>query len=267
MITVAEETHVLELVETTDPQPAPSRVPALAENTPMAMMLQAQRQGASLADIRAMMEINREIEADAARRQFNAAFAAFTAEAVKIVRNRKVNDGPLKGKSYAELKAFTDALTPALAKHGLSTSWKLTKDDKDWMEVTCFLRHAGGHVETASMGGPPDTGGAKNAIQARGSTKTYLERYTLKAVCGVAEGDEDDDGNGGGQQEDQRYDAAATLTKWTAEANAATELPALAEIRKRAGIDFNGAKDLAGWNAFKQVVDARRVHLQKGGAQ
>jgi hypothetical protein len=47
------------------------------------------------------------------------------------------------------------------------------------------------------MGGPPDAGGAKNAIQARASTISYLERYTLKAICGVAEGGEDDDGNGG----------------------------------------------------------------------
>ncbi len=31
------------------------------------------------------------------------------------------------------------------------------------------------------MGGPPDAGGAKNALQARASTKSYLERYTLKA--------------------------------------------------------------------------------------
>ena len=45
------------------------------------------------------------------------------------------------------------------------------------------------------MGGPPDAGAAKNALQARASTKSYLERYTLKAICGVAEGGDDTDGN------------------------------------------------------------------------
>jgi len=44
------------------------------------------------------------------------------------------------------------------------------------------------------MGGPPDSGGAKNAIQARASAVSYLQRYTLKAICGVAEQGEDTDG-------------------------------------------------------------------------
>lgn len=44
------------------------------------------------------------------------------------------------------------------------------------------------------MGGPPDAGGAKNAIQARSSTVSYLERYTLKAITGLSEGGDDTDG-------------------------------------------------------------------------
>jgi hypothetical protein len=114
----------------------------------------------------------------------------------------EADQGPLAGKTYAELHSVVDALTPALSRHGLSASWKLTTDDKDWMVVTCYLRHSMGHEETASMGGPPDTGGAKNPIQARASTKTYLERYTLKAICGVAEGGDDNDGGTPKQAED-----------------------------------------------------------------
>lgn len=34
-------------------------------------------------------------------------------------------------------------------------------------------------------------------MQARGSTKTYLERYTLTAILGLAAQDADDDGKGG----------------------------------------------------------------------
>ena len=111
------------------------------------------------------------------------------------MKGRKVIDGPLRGKEYAELHDVVDAVTPALSRHGLSTAWKLTRDEKDWLEVTCTLKHVGGHSESVSMGGPPDSGGAKNALQARASTKSYLERYTLKAICGVAEGGDDSDGN------------------------------------------------------------------------
>jgi len=60
------------------------------------------------------------------------------------------------------------------------------------------------------MGGPPDAGGAKNAIQARASTKTYLERYTLKAICGLSEQDDDDDGAGGSSSRSQQRDNPAT---------------------------------------------------------
>jgi len=187
--------EILELEEVSRVVAGANTQLATHDNSPAARMLQALSQGASLEQIEKMMELQERWEAGEARKAYNVAFAAFKAEAVQIVRNRKVDNGPLSGKSYAELHSVVNALTPALSKHGLSASWKLTRDEKDWMEVTCFLRHAQGHEESVSMGGPPDAGGAKNAIQARASTKSYLERYTLKAICGVAEGGEDSDGN------------------------------------------------------------------------
>ena len=48
------------------------------------------------------------------------------------------------------------------------------------------------------MGGAPDTGPGRNAIQARGSSKTYLERYTATAILGLAAQDADKDGNDAG---------------------------------------------------------------------
>jgi len=141
-----------------------------------------------------VMAMRREFYAEEARKAFNEAFAGFKAEAVRVIRNKTVTDGPLKGKSYAELFTVVNAATEALSRYGLSTSWKLTKDEKDWIEVTCMLRHAGGHCETVSMAGPPDTGGAKSALQARASSITFLERYTLKAILGLAEQGDDSDG-------------------------------------------------------------------------
>jgi hypothetical protein len=188
---------ILELEPTTQPEREQSHEVALADTSPASMMLTAMRQGASLEQVEKMMALQERWEASQARKSYNAAFSSFKAEAVRIVKNKHVTAGPLQGKSYAELFAVVDALTPALSRHGLSASWKLTKDEPQWMEVTCYLRHVDGHEESVSMGGPPDAGGAKNAIQARASTKSYLERYTLKAVCGVAEGGEDDDGAGG----------------------------------------------------------------------
>jgi len=168
---------------------------AIAAHSPMGMMMAAMNQGASLEQVEKMMDLQDRWERKEAEKAYNAAFAAFKAEAVRIIKGRKVTDGPLRGKEYAELHDVVDAVTPALSRHGLSTAWKLTKDEPQWLEVTCTLKHVGGHAESVSMGGPPDAGGAKNALQARASTKSYLERYTLKAICGVAEGGDDTDGN------------------------------------------------------------------------
>ena len=168
---------------------------AVAPNSPAAMMMAARAQGISPEEIGKMMDLQERWERREAEKAYNVAFAAFKAEAVRIIKGCEVTDGPLRGRRYAELHDVVHAVTPALSKHGLSASWHLSRDDKDWLEVTCTLKHIGGHCENVSMGGPPDAGGAKNALQARASTKSYLERYTLKAICGVAEGGDDSDGN------------------------------------------------------------------------
>lgn len=155
--------------------------------------------GAPIETVERLLAMKERVEADEARKKFNAAFAAFKGEAVKIIRTKQITDGPLKGKRHAELGVIVSTVTPALSAHGLSISWRMTKDEKDWMEVCCTLRHVDGHSESVTMGGAPDTGPGRNAIQARGSAKTYLERYTATAILGLAPEDEDNDGAGAGE--------------------------------------------------------------------
>lgn len=232
---------------------------ALVAMTPGQLVNQLVQQGGTL-DLAAMerlMGLQERWEANEARKAYNVAFAAFKSEAVRILKNQKVTDGPLKNKSYAELHSVVDAVTPALSRHGLSASWRLTRDEKDWIEVTCKLEHTGGHSESVSMGGPPDAGGAKNAIQARASSVTYLSRYTLKAITGVAEGGEDDDGNGAGPAVVTPNDR---LELWTLRARAAKSLDELKAVRAAVGTAFSDAKDIDGWNSFKAVyIDCRAV--------
>lgn len=170
---------------------------ALTTTTPADLLALAVQQGADLDKLERLMALQERWEAGQAKKAYNEAFAAFKAQAVRIIKNRSVTAGPLSGKKYAELFAVVNAITPALSAHGLSAAWSITKDEKDWLEVTCTLKHIGGHTESVSMGGPPDAGGAKNAIQARASTVSYLERYTLKAITGLSEQEDDSDGGSG----------------------------------------------------------------------
>ena len=187
-------------------------VVAPADATPMSMLAVAVQRGMDVATIKDLMQLQKEWEANEARKAFNVAFAAFKAESVQIIKGVTIESGPLKGKKHADLFDVVSAATPALSKHGLSTAWRLSKDEKDWMEVTCTLSHAAGHSESVSMGGGPDDGPGRNAIQARGSAKTYLERYTLTAILGLAATELDDDGAGAkGMGEGARADFEAAI--------------------------------------------------------
>ena len=203
------KTTALELIEDTTPPSNVASLP-LANATPADLMRVALQSGAGMDVLERFMALQVQWEQREAVKAFNVAFAAFKAEAVRVIKNREVTAGPLAGKKYAELFAVVNAVTPALSLHGLSASWKLTIDQKDWIEVTCTIKHSGGHSESVSMGGPPDVGGAKNPIQARASTVSYLERYTLKAITGLSEQEDDNDGGHGGN------DAATRATQATA---------------------------------------------------
>lgn len=252
-LTLADELPAQPRTELAKAQPvaAPATY-GVSAHSPAGMMMAAMNQGASLEQVEKMMDLQDRWERREAEKAYNVAFSAFKAEAVRIIKSRSVTDGPLKGKSYAELHTVVDAVTPALSRHGLSASWKLTRDEKDWLEVTCTLKHVGGHSESVSMGGPPDAGGAKNAIQARASAKTYLERYTLKAICGVAEGGDDTDGSGPGDAGPNKFtlDWIEYVQSLSADRDQMTK--AIREGRKA----FNDARDLGGLRAFNAAVGA-----------
>lgn len=224
--------------------------------TPAQLLQIAVERGADLAYVEKLMELQERFEANAARNAHNEAVAGFKSEAVTIIKGKLITEGPLKGKRHADLFDVVSAVTPALSKHGLSISWKITKDDKDWIEVTCFLRHSSGHVESVSMGGAPDTGPGRNAIQARCSVKTYLERYTATAILGLAATDSDDDGAGG------NGDAVDPLEVWAGRAALAQSLEELGVISKAGAKLFKGRGDLEAYKAFALAVQARGKQLR-----
>ncbi|TAM22397.1 MAG: single-stranded DNA-binding protein [Nevskiaceae bacterium] len=174
---------------------SPAQVRPIA--TPAELLRLVVEQNSSMEKIQQMMDLQDRWEAAQARKAFNGAMAKFREAHVKVTRSATVEQGPLKGTTYAKLSDFVSAAAPALSAAGLSVSWLITRDEEKWLEVACIVRHVDGHDERTVMGGPPDVGGAKNAIQARASTVSYLEKYTLKMALGLAEQDDDDDGNGG----------------------------------------------------------------------
>lgn len=229
MNTETAEPVILELEEIGRPQQPPSMALALAENSPAAIMTRAMDRGMSPEQVEKMMDLQERYERREAEKAYNEAMAAFSAEAIEIIKTKQVDFQTAKGRTqykHAELSGVVEAVKPVLAKHGFSYRWD-TKQSADWLDVTCILKHRLGHSESCTLGGPPDDSGGKNRIQAVKSTKSYLERQTLESICGVAEKGEDNDGAG---------PQAAT---------AATIPPELLKAAQNAAM--GGWKALAGW--------------------
>ena len=181
----------------------PSNAVALNQNSPIAMMLQAISQGASLEQVEKMMELQERWEIQEARKAYVADMAAFKLNPPEIVKNKLVGyvnkDGSTTGYFHATLGGVAGVVVDALAAHGFSHSWE-TRQADGLITVTCRITHRMGHSESTSMQAQPDQSGKKNAIQAVASSITYMQRYTLLAATGLATMDmPDDDGQASGE--------------------------------------------------------------------
>lgn len=159
------------------------------EVTPMVMLQMAEAQGAPVEQLERLWALNEKVEAANAKKAYTVAMSAFRADCPVITRTKKAHNS-----NYAGLAETIDEIKDLLAECGLSHSWKTDQDDKA-ISVTCCVTHVQGHKECTSLREFPDTSGSKNAIQAIGSTVSYLQRYTLYSILGLASKDADNDGN------------------------------------------------------------------------
>lgn len=158
--------------------------------TPAELLSVAVSQGADLDKLEKLMELQERWEANEARKAYERAINAFKANPPTVLKTKRVS---YSGTSYshATLANVVDAVSKGLSEHGLSHRWEVKQNGA--VTVDCILAHELGHSERVSMTAPPDDSGKKNTIQQIASTVTYLERYTLMAITGLAAMDMDDD--------------------------------------------------------------------------
>lgn len=105
---------------------------------------------------------------------------------------------------YANLADVCNSIVQQLAGLGISHDHAFHQDGSA-ITVKCTLTHELGHTKSAQLTAHLDTSGGKNSLQGLGSATSYLERYTLLGVCGLALDDEqDDDGAAGITQEERK---------------------------------------------------------------
>ena len=152
-------------------------------------------QGAPLEKLEKYLELRREHEAYEAKKAFTSAMAAFKKNPPKIAKDKHVQFNTKVGQTsyrHVTIGNVTEKINSGLGAYGLHASWRTEQTDR--IKVTCIITHDMGHSESTSLMAPPDDSGGKNHIQAIGSTVSYLERYTLLALTGLATYEQDDDG-------------------------------------------------------------------------
>lgn len=168
------------------------------ETTPSSLLQQAIEKGLGVEELSKLMDLQERWEKNQARKLF---FEAFTSFQTNCPQLRKVKSGYDDRYKYTPLSEITRQIAEPLKAAGLSFRWEIQDTEKE-LKVTFLVSHIDGHTERTTMSAAPDPSGSKNAIQARGSAITYLQRYTLIGGLGISTADIDSDGAQGKQPED-----------------------------------------------------------------
>ena len=104
----------------------------------------------------------------------------------------KDSKNPAFNSSYADLASVIAAVRPSLSKHGIAFVQCDQSDvERQTASVTTSLHH--GEQWISMTAEAPAVGLKGFNVQSLGACWTYLRRYTLQALCGLAS--DDDDGN------------------------------------------------------------------------
>ena len=160
------------------------------------MMQLAVELKADPAQLEKWMELQERYEANQAKKAYVSAMTDFRAQCPAIDRTRKAHNS-----MYAGLSETIGKIKGLMSECGLSHRWQTEQADSK-TSVSCVVTHIAGHSESTTLSAMPDKTGSKNDIQAIGSTISYLERYTLFALLGLASMYMDDDGNGAGKPDE-----------------------------------------------------------------
>jgi hypothetical protein len=161
-------------------------------------------------NMRALLDMQKEIMAEQSRRDFNDAFVRLQAELPRITADRKIiirakdAKGERTGKllqatPYATFQGIMQKVQPLLTKHKFGLSFATEPMGDGRLLVRGFL-DGYGHQRSTAFPLPAETTGSKNNIQGWGSSQSYGKRYCTVALLNIvseAVEDADTDGHDG----------------------------------------------------------------------
>ncbi len=151
-------------------------------------------------------------------------YAALIAAQIELENPPKNSVNPHYKSRYADLATVRDTVLPVLLKHGLAVTQLPCELNGEAALASRLIHTSGEWLETVMRLRP-----SKTDPQGVGSALTYMRRYQLQSIAGVA-AEDDDDGNAGSRPAKQpavRPDDSAIITD--AEATALDDLVRRAE--------------------------------------
>lgn len=210
------------------------RDPTPPTTTLIDLLRSAVDKGADVATLERLAKLYEAAELGQKKAEFNHALADAKRDIKPIIKDKAV--GSMY--RYETFAAIAESVDPVLSEHGLFYTFpdgEKGTNDPTIVTVCCRLSHRNGYSVEATRTARPDAGQNRNAVQAMGSTITYLQRYTLKAVLGLAVTQD--------QDARQRFSDRAVMTAEQAPA------PLQLDVDKPVAIPFEPDEDWQHWTA------------------
>lgn len=166
--------------------------PSKKESNIEQMLMLVIDKGLPIETLQKLLDMRKELRAEAAEEAYTEALAAFQAECPVIDKGKGVEFSGKKQYSYATFDMIIRAVQGLLGKHGLSYSFKL-EEVPTGIKATCILKHKMGHSETSEFVADMKGTNMMSNAQIAASKSTFAKRYAFCNVTGIVTGEEDDD--------------------------------------------------------------------------
>lgn len=163
-------------------------------NTPDQLLSLAVSTNMDLDKLEKLLAMKERWDAKEAEKAFLSSLSDFQEECPELRRTKDVKfktDGPVVY-SYAPLSDIDRQIKALLKKHGFTKRWRIF-DVEGKTKVVCIIAHTDGHKEETEMEGDSDMSGQKSAMQGKGASITFMQRYTLIGALGLTTADSDID--------------------------------------------------------------------------
>lgn len=181
-----EEVETTDLHEVTEQAPMMQAIETPEGISPLLQMIGSGQY--DLETIKQLVAIRDNEEARDAKAAYNRAMAQFR---IQLEPAKRSGNNTHLSSFYATFDDLLSAVSMPLGNNGINVSFVQEQPQNKIVRITCTLTHELGHSESSTLEHPVESQKGINSLQELGLTVSYLKRYTLSALTGVATEDSD----------------------------------------------------------------------------